>query len=32
VEIDVNWSAADLERQPVIRVCIRDNGHGLSPE
>ncbi len=32
VELDVSWSEANLEGQPAIRISIRDNGPGLTPE
>ncbi len=32
VEVTVTCSAAQLNRRPAVRVAVRDNGPGLSPE
>jgi PAS domain S-box-containing protein len=32
VEIDVSWKEVGVEGRPALRVSIRDNGPGLSPE
>jgi PAS domain S-box-containing protein len=32
VEIEIRCTDADLDGQPAIRLCIRDNGPGINPE
>ena len=32
VEIDVEWSEAEMAGQPAVVIVIRDNGPGLTPE
>jgi signal transduction histidine kinase len=32
VEIRVEWAETDLDGRPAVRVAIRDNGPGLTPE
>ena len=32
VEIDVDWSEAQFEGESAVRVDVRDNGPGLTPE